>query len=65
MLLSHSTKKKVLWSLCPKEQFISPPATSFAISLADCLYNSGLEYKPIYKPIENAGLKFDPCLQGQ
>ena len=34
----------VLWSFCPKEQFNLPLTTSFTVSLAICVCNSGLQY---------------------
>ena len=41
---ANESFNNVLWSFCPKEQFNSPLTTSLAISLAICVYNSGLQY---------------------
>ena len=42
----------------------SPVATSFAVSLAVCLYNSGLE-QTLAGLLKSSGLKFDTFLQRQ
>ena len=34
----------VIWSLAPKEQYVSPLETSLAISLGICLFNNGTQY---------------------
>ena len=34
----------VIWSLAPKEQFVSSQETSLAISLGVCIFNDGLKY---------------------
>ena len=53
---------KVLWSLCPKEQFNSPTATFFVVSVAVCFYNSGLDYT-LTSLLKNTGLESDTCSQ--
>ena len=55
---------KVLWSLCPNEQFNSPTATFFAVSLAVCFYNSCLGYT-LTRLLKNARLEFNTCSQRQ
>ena len=34
----------VIWSLAPKEQYVSPLEMSLAISLGVCLFNNGMQY---------------------
>ena len=41
---ANESLNNVLWSFCPKEEFNSLLTTSLAISLAICVYNSGLQY---------------------
>ena len=41
---SNESFNSLVWSLSPKEQYNSPLETSLSISLAVCIYNSGMEY---------------------
>ena len=41
---ANESFNNVLWTFCPEEQFNSLLTTSLAISLAICVYNSGLQY---------------------
>ena len=59
---ANESFNNVLWSLCPKEQFYFPTATSFPASLAVFLYNSGLQYT-LTNLLKKVGLKFDTCSQ--
>lgn len=34
----------LIWSLAPKEQYVSPLETSLAVSLGVCLFNSGMQW---------------------
>ena len=47
----------VLWSFCPKEQFNSLLTASLAISLAICVYNSGLQ-NTLTNLLEKCNLQF-------
>ena len=40
---ANESFNNVLWSFCSKERFNSPSSTSLAVSLAVCIYNSGLQ----------------------
>ena len=65
---NHNTNKsfnKVLWSLCPKEQFNCPKATHFAVSLAVCLFIQFWSWVHTYNLLKSAGLEYDTCLQKQ
>ena len=55
---SNESFNNVLWSFCPKEQFNSPLTTSLAISVAICIYNSGLEYT-LTNLLEKCNLEFN------
>ena len=48
----------ILWSFCPKERFNLPLTTSLAISLAICVYNSGLQYTLTHL-LEKCNLEFN------
>ena len=54
----------LLWTICPKEQYISPMETSLSINLAVCLYNSGTEYSMV-RLFERAGLCYNESSQRQ
>ena len=41
---SNESFNSLDWSLSPKEQYNSPLETPLSISLAVCIYNSGMEY---------------------
>ena len=55
---SNESFNNVLWSFCPKEQFNSPLTTSVAISLAICVYSSGLQYT-LTNLLEKCNLEFN------
>lgn len=42
--IENESFNHLLWSLCRKEQYVSPLETSRALSLSVCVYNSGLNY---------------------
>ena len=55
---SNESFNNVLWSFCLKEQFNSPLTTSVAISLAICVYSSGLQYT-LRNLLEKCNLEFN------
>ena len=41
---ANESFNKILWSLCPKEQFNSTYEVSLSVNLAVCLFNNGFEF---------------------
>ena len=61
---SSKSFNSLVWSRSPKEQYNSPLETSLSISLAVCIYNSGMEYT-ISSLLKRANMEVDKNSQRQ
>ena len=61
---ANESVNHVIWSLAPKEQFVSPLETSLAVNLAVVKFNAGTEYL-MMRLFDHAGINYTWEMQAQ